>query len=69
MRIFTCCVAVLHAVKIQVSVLFIDSILLLQGQTSQDRVTGKKQTFMENRAGLLEFAGIHSELHISLNLY
>ena len=45
------------------------TILLLQGQTSQDRVTGKKQTFMENRAGLLEFAGIHSELHISLNLY
>ena len=41
------CIAVLHAVKMQISVLFIDSILLLQGQTSlenrnllEDRVTG-----------------------------
>ena len=34
--IFTCCVAVLHAVKMQISVLFIYSILLLQGQTSLD---------------------------------
>ena len=47
MRIFTCCVAVLHAIRMHISVLFIDSILLLQGQTSldsrnllEDRITG-----------------------------
>ena len=48
MRIFTCCVAVLHAIRMQISVLFIDSILLLQGQTSgQQEFAGGQDHWIE----------------------